>query len=181
MKKMPAKTLLFIILCFTIVTACTLCLSKSAEPSNVAIYGAEDHESIREFLSTYPISDASGNGCFVIVHGVVEGDSKKAWDTFYSNVKNEHDAAILIVLYTIEGDPILNYVSFTNGSFYSVTDISRDEWGGPEPYYSGSYKFLNRFKSIGLTTVILSDVDYNSLKDYEKDTGAKYEIFSAFL
>jgi hypothetical protein len=181
MKKTPAKILLFVILCFTIVTACTLCLSKPAEPSNVAIYGAEDHEKIRELLSTYPLSDASENGCFIIVHGVVEDDSKKAWDTFYSNVKNENDAAVLIVQYTIEGDPILNYVSFTNGSFYSVTDVSRDAWGGSESYYSGSYKFLNRFKKVGLTIVILSDIDYNSLKDYEKDTGAKNELFSAFL
>jgi hypothetical protein len=181
MKKTSTKIFLLIILCFTIVTACTLCLSKSAEPSNVDIFGPEDQEKIQELLLTYSISDAVENGCFVIVHGVVKGDSKKAWDNFYANVNSGEDAAILIIQYTIEGDPILNYVSFTNGSFYSVTDVSRDAWGGPEPYYSGSYKFLNRFKTFGSTTFILSDIDYDTLKDYENDTGAKYEIFSASL
>ena len=170
MKKTSAKNLLFIILCFTIVTACTLCLSKSAEPSNVAIYGAEDHEKIQEFLSTYPIESATANGCFVLVHGDIRGDSKKTWNTFYSNVNNENDAAILIVQYTIEGDPILNYVSFVNGSFYSVRDNSRDAWGGPDPYHSGSYQFLKVFKTKGYTEVMLFDVDYDTLEDYENDT-----------
>jgi len=170
MKKTPAKTLLLIILCFTIVTACTLCLSKSAEPSNVAIYGAEDEANIRELLSTYPIESATANGCFVLVHGDIRGDSKKAWDTFYSNVKNEHDAAILIVQYTMEGDPIMTYVSYVNGSFYYIKDSSRDEWGGPDPYYVGSYKFLKMFKTEGYTDVMLFDIDYGTLEDYENDT-----------
>ena len=178
MKKTTAKTLIFLILCFTIVTACTLCLSKPAEPSNIEIYGAEDLETIQEFLSTYPIVNpvsASENGCFVLVHGTVEGDSKKAWDTFYSNVKNGHEAAILIVQYTIEGDPILTYVSFKNDSFFSVTDISRDAWGGSESYYFGSYKFLTRLERERLPTFILSDFDYKTWEEYENDTETNHE------
>jgi len=176
MKKIMTKSLLFIILCFVIVTACTLCLSKPAEPpkpaepSNVDIYGEEDYEKIRELLRTYPVGNAIANGGFVMGHGVVAGDSKKVWDTFYSNVKNKNDAAILIIQYTIEGDPILNYVSFVNGSFYSVRDSSRDAYGGPNRYSSGSYKFLNVSETDGLKTVILSDIDYDALEDYNNVT-----------
>ena len=181
MKRMMAKTLLFIILCFVIVTACTLCLSKPAEPSksNVDIYSEEDEESIKKLLSTYPRNlnpeNVAADGCFVLLHGVVVGDSQKTWDTFYSNVKNKNDAAILIVYYTVEGDPILNYVSFVNGSFYSVRDSSRDSWGGPPLYSVGSYKFLHVFKTWGVTRVILSDIDYKKWKDYENDTTKNHE------
>jgi hypothetical protein len=189
MKKMSIKYLILIFICFTIVTACTLCLSNPADPSNPAapsqpidpfnidIYGEEDLEKIQEFLRTYPVENAVASGGFVMVHGVVKEDSKKVWDTFYSNVKNKNDAAILILQYTIEGDPILNYVSFANDSFYSVTDISRDAWGGPVPYYSGSYKFLCIFEEEEqITTVMLCNIDYDTLEDYENDTQILIDI-----
>ena len=183
MKKTTAKTLIFLILCFTIVTACTLCLSKPAElpnatePFDVNIYGEEDFEKIQELLRTYPIKNAAANGGFVMVHGVVEGDSKKAWNNFYANVNQGNDAAIVIVQYTTEGDPILNYVSFMNDSFYFVMDISRDAWGGPVPYYSGSHKFLKVFEEEGqITAVMLCSIDYDTLEDWENDTQILIDI-----
>jgi len=189
MKKMAIKYLILIFLCITIVTACTLCLSKPAEPSNPAepskpaepvninIYGEEDYEKIQELLRTYPIENAAANGGFVMVHGVVEENSKKAWDNFYANVNQGKEAAVIIVQYTIEGDPILNYVSYMNDSFYSVTDISRDAWGGPVPYYSGSYKFLKMFEEEGqIKTVMLCSIDYETWEDYENDTQILIDI-----
>jgi hypothetical protein len=177
MKKMMMKTLILIFVCFTIVTACSLCLDKAAKPSNVEIYSAEEHEKVQELLHTYPIENAVANGCFVMVHGDMRGDSKKTWNTFNSNIKNENNAAILIVQYTIEGDPILNYVSFVNGSFFSVKDISRDSWGGPVPYYSGSYKFLKMFEEEGqIKTVMLCNIDYKTWEEYENDTRILLDI-----
>ena len=179
MKKITRKILFLLILCITIVTACTLCLDKNNPDTNnqIAVFGAEDEESIKELLSSMSIEDAAANGCFVMVHGVVKDDSKKAWDTFCANVKREKETAIIIVQYTIEGDPILNYVSFVNGSFFSVTDISRDSWGGPVPYYSGSYKFLNVLEEEGqIKTVILCNIDYETWEDYQKDTQILLDI-----
>ncbi|MDV0445323.1 hypothetical protein MmiAt1_08970 [Methanimicrococcus sp. At1] len=196
MKKTMTKTLIFIILCFSIVTACTLCLDKTEpfdgeiddtenleniqelfepEPSDVEIYGSENLESIQELLRTYPISNAVENGGFVLIHGSIEGGSKKAWDNFYANVKHGNTAAVVIVQYTIEGDPILTYVSFTNDSFFCVTDISRDSYGGPDPYHFGSYKFLNRLEMENIPTFILSDTDYKTWEEYENDSDANRE------
>ena len=198
MKKITTKTFLFIILCFTIVTACTLCLSKNnpdtvkdtdgrqnTSGNTLAIFGAEDQERVRELLRTYSVADAAANGCFVVVHGDVEGDSKKAWDAFYTNVTQGKDAAIIIIQYTIEGDPILNYVSFKNGSFFSVTDVTRDAWSGPNPYSFNSYKFLHQFETEEYITVILSDIDYAALEDFDNDTEANRDksvyLFSVWI
>ena len=142
-------------------------------------FGAEDEETIQSILSDYPEylgpKEAVDIGCFVVVRGNAEGKSKKVWDKFYANSTKGKDAAVLICQYTDEGDPILTYVSFMDGSFYSITDTSRDTYGGPDPYYSGSYKFLNQFKTDGQITAFLSDFDYRTLESYYSDTEANRE------
>ncbi|MDL2261222.1 DUF4362 domain-containing protein [Methanimicrococcus sp. OttesenSCG-928-J09] len=190
MKKMTNKSLILMILCVLVVTPCTLCLD-TAEPNipeendtnhilpntPLEIFGAEDKESIQQLLSSYPKNmmpeEAVTAGFFVILHGVVNEESKTAWDMFNANITQGKDATVIILQYTIEGDPILNYVSFVNGSFYSVTDTSRDQWGGPNHYHDGSYQFLKQFEQsieqTKLITVILSDIDYDTIDAYEKD------------
>ena len=139
------------------------------------IYGADDREVILKILTSYPKlwspSDAVQDGCFVHIHGTVEGDSFSVWEKFYTEVEKGNDAAITIFQYTIEGDVIPNYVSYKDGSFYSLTDVSRDKFaGGPSNYYEDSYKFIKQFNDDGTLVVILSDFDYGSLEDYQNDT-----------
>ena len=73
--------------------------------------------------------DTSYQGIVVIEYDSFGKGSKKLWNQFLKNVKDHKDCAIVICQYTVEGDPILQYVSNVNGKFYYVEDSTRDAYG----------------------------------------------------
>jgi len=68
-------------------------------------------------------------------------DNRTCWETANSP-EARHDitceAAVVIVAYTVEGDPIYDYISYINGEYYWYSDSSKDKFGGG--YLDGRYK-----------------------------------------
>ena len=81
--------------------------------------------------------------------------SKKIWNQFLKNVKDQKDCAIVICQYTVEGDPILQYVSSVNGKFYYVEDSTRDAYGS-EKYVQYTYDYCKIYQQDGHYTAILT-------------------------
>ena len=77
------------------------------------------------------------------------------WNQFLKNVKDHKDCAIVICQYTVEGDPILQYVSNVNGKFYYVEDSTRDAYGS-EKYVQYTYDYYKIYKQDGHYTAILT-------------------------
>ena len=80
------------------------------------------YDQIKKLLSKYPkemtAEDTSYQGIVVIEYDSFGKGSKKLWNQFLKNVKDHKDCAIVICQYTVEGDPILQYVSNVNGKYY---------------------------------------------------------------
>ncbi len=70
----------------------------------------------------------------------------KSFESVLKNVKDHKDCAIVICQYTVEGDPILQYVSNVNGKFYYVEDSTRDAYGSKirTVYFMTTTRFINR-------------------------------------
>ena len=79
----------------------------------------------------------------------------KEMNQFLKNVKDHKDCAIVICQYTVEGDPILQYVSNVNGKFYYVEDSTRDAYGS-EKYVQYTYDYYKIYKQDGHYTAILT-------------------------
>ena len=81
-----------------------------------------------------------------------------AEDTSYQGIvviEDHKDCAIVICQYTVEGDPILQYVSNVNGKFYYVEDSTRDAYGS-EKYVQYTYDYYKIYKQDGHYTAILT-------------------------
>lgn len=99
--------------------------------------------------------DTSYQGIVVIEYDSFGKGSKKLWNQFLKNVKDHKDCAIVICQYTVEGDPILQYVSNVNGKFYYVEDSTRDAYGS-EKYVQYTYDYYKIYKQDGHYTVTLT-------------------------
>ena len=145
------------------------------EPESVKgydeIYDADDRDTVLKILTTYPEDwkweDAVQDGCYVNIHGIEEGNTRKVWDDFYADVEQGKDAAITIYACTVEGDPMPTYVSHIDGEFYYLTDVSRDKWAGENiEYYDGTCQYLKVFDEQGQITVLLSNTDLEKAEEY---------------
>ena len=99
--------------------------------------------------------DTSYQGIVVIEYDSFGKGSKKLWNQFLKNVKDHKDCAIVICQYTVEGDPILQYVSNVNGKFYYVEDSTRDTYGS-EKYVQYTYDYYKIYKQDGNYIAILT-------------------------
>ena len=117
------------------------------------------HDQIKKLLSKYPkemtAEETSYQGIVVIEYDSFGKGSKKLWNQFLKNVKDHKDCAIVICQYTVEGDPILQYVSNVNGKFYYVEDSTRDAYGS-EKYVQYTYDYYKIYKQDGHYTAILT-------------------------
>lgn len=117
------------------------------------------YDQIKKLLSKYPkemtAEDTSYQGIVVIEYDSFGKESKKLWNQFLKNVKDHKDCAIVICQYTVEGDPILQYVSNVNGKFYYVEDSTRDAYGS-EKYVQYTYDYYKIYKQDGHYTAILT-------------------------
>lgn len=135
--------------------------------SDIPVYSAEDKKEVKDYLGGLPnryltYEEAVEWGMIQRIWWNSKEDKKqqkkfdKQWLDFYQLVtrndlkwnvnKGEiyHDLAVekalVLLSYTVEGDPIYDYISCINGDYYFYSDSSKDEYGGG--YYDGSYKDL---------------------------------------
>lgn len=138
--------------------------AESSE-DGIPIYGKDSKKEIRKYLAKLPdkalsFQEAKELGVIRLLQykNVFTADQKeyfeKKWMEFYNNTrkwKEEHrenivhtdvgyEAAIITLAYTVEGDPVYNYISFINGEYYIYSDYSKDKFGGG--FHDGSYKEL---------------------------------------
>lgn len=124
----------------------------SETESNVPIYGVGDREKLEEYLATLPEKYLSGKKVkklgFLVGYGQQfysekqRANFKKIWLDFFETTKEHQkrekdigcERAVVIVNYTIEGDPIYDYISYINGEYYLYVDSSRDRFGSGEPF-----------------------------------------------
>lgn len=132
--------------------------TKKVEKIEIKILSKYDH--IKNLLSKYPkemtSKEASYQGIVTIEDESFDKGSKKIWDQFLQDVKDQKDCAIVICQYTVEGDPILQYVSNVNGKFYYVEDSARDAYGS-EKYVQYTYDYYKSYKQDGHYTAILAN------------------------
>lgn len=135
--------------------------------SDIPVYSAEDKKEVKDYLGGLPnryltYEEVEERGMIQRIWWNSKEDKKqqkkfdKQWLDFYQlatrndlkwNAKKGegyHDLAVekalVFLSYTVEGDPIYDYLSCINGEYYFYSDSSKDEYGGG--YYDGSYKDL---------------------------------------
>ena len=111
-------------------------LSEPTEEVNVNIKGGISVKSFFILVTfmllasgchSYSLEDAEKNGD--LITGLVEMNHEKI-DEFMNDVKNNNESEIRITSFTIEGDPVLNDLSYKNGIIEYIYDNSRDKHGG---------------------------------------------------
>ncbi|XXM70622.1 DUF4362 domain-containing protein [Lysinibacillus sphaericus] len=85
--------------------------------------GAQGEEEIWKKVKDYEPRESD----IVDTHGKIE--NLERFEEFYKNVKNGVNDKIRIVTYTVEGDPILQDISFDGKVFESKMDTRRDKYG----------------------------------------------------
>lgn len=118
-----------------------------------------DYDAILKKLVGYP-SDyrelCKTDVCMEIQNQVTGEDadvleqSRKIWQQFTDSVEQGTPAQIVIVQYTVEGDPVLTYLDYNGHNIYGITDSTRDHWAGSGcPYYGFTYQYLKAFSNAG--------------------------------
>lgn len=149
--------------------------TKKAEKKQekIEIKTLKDNDQIKKLLSSYPKELTSGQA---IDQGLVMIDNKteifdetgkKTWEQFLKDVDQKKDCAVIICQYTVEGDPILQYVSNVNGKFYYVEDSTRDKYSS-EKYIQYTYDYNKIYKQDGHYVAILTN-DQNMTFDEAQD------------
>lgn len=112
----------------------------AATPAARDIHGRELEE-IKDYLAQFPdtLQEMSEAKCYVVLHGR-EYSGREYLDSFMGNVQTEAPDELVIVQYTVEGDPILIYLDYDAENVYCVEDASRDAWAGNgEKYFEKDY------------------------------------------
>lgn len=121
-----------------------------------------DNDQIKKLLSRYPKEMTSDQA---IYQGLItmndktetfDKAGKKIWEQFLKDVDQKKDCAVIICQYTVEGDPILQYVSNVNEKFYYVEDSTRDEYSS-EKYIQYTYDYNKIYKQDGHYVAILTN------------------------
>ena len=129
----------------------------STEESGVPVLA--EAEAVKEYLAAFPSSpeELSGQPCYIAAHGKEIG-GRKYVEEFMEKVRAGEDAALVVVEYTIEGDPVFNYLSFREEQkeqVYRLSDASRDNWAGDEKYRE--YRYTDVWTEIGQPDEILEE------------------------
>ena len=98
-------------------------------------------EEIKDYLAQYPdsLQELSEEECYVVLHGK-EYSGREYLNSFMGNVQTDVPDELVIVQFTVEGDPILYYLNANDENIYCVEDASRDAWAGNgERYFEKTY------------------------------------------
>lgn len=120
--------------------------------------GVRDFAAAKDRLAAYPdeFEELCQTEAYIILHGSVEKGQEK-WEDFLTGVKAVEPAAIDIVQFTIEGDPIITCLYFDGQEFYVVRDNTRDAFAGSGTGITESrYPYLNIIRGEVYTEVYLS-------------------------
>lgn len=123
---------------------------------------------IIEMLSEYPDKMSSKvfpDDTLVIVHGAYE-DKLGLIDHLLLSYQEKVATKLLIVQYTIEGDPILTQLHYDGELFYGVIDNTRDDFGSPY-YRLFEFPILKTFSDRSYMNYVLFQEDID-VKDYLK-------------
>jgi len=143
--------------------------------SGIPVYGKGEKDKIKEYLSDFPdkflsFKEMKKLGIIGGMHNKNLYSKKetnyfdKEWHKFLTvaqrGEKMEQDRkqgkgvydigieiAVVLISYTMEGDPVYDYISYINGKYYLYTDYSRDKFGGGELEFFGSYGEMAEYTS----------------------------------
>lgn len=90
--------------------------------------------------STDIIGGADSATDMVIMHGILKQAGN--WDKFLASVQSGTASEISIVNYTVEGDPIIDYVKYDGQEFYLKRDNSHDKFSDGKDF-EASYSRLD--------------------------------------
>ena len=128
----------------------------------------------------YPSEMAAENGDYVEVHGsIYNGD---VLTNFLEKTDRGEDAFIRIVIYTVEGDPIIKEVSYTKNGFAVTIDNTRDQFGEPK-IKSNTYQNLLMYQDeeTGLEYIVVTDLPELTKELFDKgfEDGEEITILTA--
>lgn len=167
LKRIPSYMIIIIAIIITIPLAMNVVkvskeTSKQQEDmtkdEKVLIVAKSNYDVIIMALKEYP-EDLSEkqmlqSGFIVINNRKFVGSGEKLWSSFCQKVRKKKNAAVILAQYTMEGDVILQYISYVNEHFYLVQDASRDQFGGGYDKYD--YSYMKRFEENGTYKVVLT-------------------------
>lgn len=110
-----------------------------------------DLKSIKEKMAVYPDKYEDIlmlEGVYILVHGKVE-KGQDIWEAFVQSVDRGEAAQAEIIRFTVEGDPIIEYVYYDGKQFYLCVDNSRDAYRGKgDAYYEARYSSMVKEEKI---------------------------------
>ncbi len=146
-------------------------IKNSDSDEKVLIIAKSNFKDIQTSLEEYPedlnAKKALNSGFIVIENDKIEGDGVKLWKKFCQKIKKKKDGAVLICQFTAEGDAIITYISYKDGTYYFVEDTTRDEFSN-QKYENHTYKNMKRFEEDGRYLAVLTTKDnlsYQGAKD----------------
>lgn len=159
--------------------------SKKEENTSINQKEGSKFEEIKAELNKIPkdySSDmATEDGNFVVVHGSVKSDID-ILNKFAEDSQSGKEASIVIVQYTIEGDPIIMKIIYDGSKYYGVKDNTRDEFGIAE-YTESEFKHLKIFEEDNEKIYYLldEDISYKDLMKSLESSDSSNRIKSWFI
>lgn len=96
---------------------------------------------IGEYPNEYSANQGVADGHFVVLHGTRQNEVKQIED-FIADGKTGKKGELILLSYTIEGDPIFTGIYFDGEKYYSIKDNTRDKFGIPKVSVSEGYNHL---------------------------------------
>lgn len=144
----------------------------STQNSQVEEYQTKSFADIKDIFGSYPDTLdelKKSDNIFIVVHSNVN-QGKELWDSFYQKVQDKQPSELMIAQFTMEGDPILNYLTYDGEKIYVVEDKSRDAFKGDnEDYFEYTYSYIKEFEDSNEDTkgqyIMLLNDDSLTLED----------------
>ena len=143
---------------------------QGSVPEKIPVYQKEEQDQLKEMLARMSVEeiDRIAENKEQRTDMVVlskEGESNlKRWMEFCKNAKKDREDAVLILEYTIEGDPVLEYLSYKNGVYYWMQDTTRDRFG-EQKYQEGEGTYLKGYFDDGQAYYYLTDQEELTLRE----------------
>ena len=93
--------------------------------------------------------------------------NRQLFDDFLHSVEQGQNAEVIIVQFTVEGDPCLGCLQFDGDRFFYLRDDSRDKFAGEIKYWIDSYLYFQQISGNGLTLHILTDTKFADYGEYD--------------
>lgn len=124
--------------------------STPAAPSPTAPFAIALNKLPKEYAS----EAAAANGDYVNVHGQISNEDKLT--AFLDAASAKKRAAVRMVQYTVEGDPIISDIIFDGGKFTVWYDTTRDAFG-EQKITQSEYQNMLEYEADGTTYIFLTN------------------------